>query len=169
MSNVKVKNTSPKVIGMGDLRVVQGDTVELPIGFGVDHPTIKWLLNRGWLTKVSASGIHLPPGAGADTPPANTGGDGDTHDDGGDPLGGNSDDDTDDNGELDTNDDTDTGNAANAPAGELSRRTVERMNLTDLRELATQRGLPFEQNANRAALIELITASMAFDTTGGQE
>ena len=173
MSKVKVTNTSPKVIGLGSLQITQNQTVELPAGFGLEHPTVAYFIKRGWLTKVSAGGVHLPPNVKADAPPkapaAPTGNDEDDEpddtdeDDTDDEEPDDTDEDDTDDEETDGEDEPDGENEGYIPPS-LSRRDIERMNLDGLRELATRQGIAFEPNATRAVLIGLITAE-----NGGQE
>lgn len=46
-----VKNTSPKIIGFGEMVLLPGAVDNLPSGFGEDHPTIKFYFAKGWLKK----------------------------------------------------------------------------------------------------------------------
>lgn len=176
--SIKVTNTSPKVIGLGAVHVLQGDTVELPAGFGLENPTVAWLINRGWLTKVSTGGVHLPPSAnGSDlTPPAPSNGENTPPETNVTPPVGDGGGNTQADGGSTDGDDTDgdpaTGNtenddaANNTPAGELSRSAANRMKIEELRELATQRGLEFAPDATKAVLVDLIMAAVE---SGGQE
>jgi len=72
---MKIKNTGPKVLGFGIIQVLPGEIKDLPDNiFGPNHPTVKYLLKRGWLTCVSgAGGILLPSDAdvseGIEDPP----------------------------------------------------------------------------------------------------
>jgi hypothetical protein len=44
------KNTGPKVIGFGSLILAPGESNELPEGFDQRHPTIRFYIEKGWLT-----------------------------------------------------------------------------------------------------------------------
>ena len=61
MSSIKVKNTGPKIIGLGSLIVNPDENAPLPEGFGTDHPTVKFFFARGWLERVTENGIVIPP------------------------------------------------------------------------------------------------------------
>ena len=50
-----VKNTGQKCIGLGDVTILPDETKELPKGYGENHPTVKFYLAKGWLTKAEAS------------------------------------------------------------------------------------------------------------------
>lgn len=45
-----VKNTGDKTIGFGTLILLPGDSNELPAGYDQKHPTVKFYIQRGWLT-----------------------------------------------------------------------------------------------------------------------
>ena len=48
-----VKNTGSKVIGFGSIFIVPGESGELPGEFDKDHPTIKFYIEKGWLTEIN--------------------------------------------------------------------------------------------------------------------
>ena len=165
--SIKVTNTSPKVIGIGNMHVVQGQTITLPAGFGVDHPTIKYLINRGWLTKVSAGGVMVPPSTNesesvqTQTPAADAANSGGAQTPDDDDMG---------NPAENTGEETDDGDSSdNAVDENPTRRQIKRMNSEQLRNLATQRGIAFESNATNAVLVDLILAAMPDADNGGQE
>ena len=150
MSSIKVKNTGPKTIGLGSLIVNPGENASLPEGFGTDHPTVKFFFARGWLERVTESGIVIPTNMQINeideiVIPTNM-----------------------QINEIDKSDEEDIkkdGNkndsSDNDKPLELSRRDIERLNLEGLRELATKRNLEFASNATRSTLIELIFAHMS--------
>ena len=166
--SIKVTNTSPKVIGLGGMHVVQGQTITLPEGFGMDHPTVKFLIDRGWLTKVSAGGVLLTGTGNTDleipqtplNPTDNNGGE-QTEDDPANIGGGEQ---TEETGDGDPPENTGGENAENP-----TRSQIRRMNSEQLRNLATERGIAFESNATNAVLIDLILAAMPNADNGGQE
>ena len=49
-----VVNTSSKVIGFGETAVLPGSMVELMPPFTAEHPTVKFYLNKGFLTASNA-------------------------------------------------------------------------------------------------------------------
>lgn len=60
------KNTGKKVLGFGTL-VMPPDAVEtLPAGYDENHPTVKFLIDRKWLTVVKGGKAATPP---AEPPP----------------------------------------------------------------------------------------------------
>ena len=73
----KVMNTSPKIIGLGGLIIQPNEIVDLPEDFGLEHPTVAFFVNRGWLTKVPAGGAVVPPATNVDDTPPETEGGGD--------------------------------------------------------------------------------------------
>ena len=58
--SLKVKNTSPKTIGLGGHPIQPNEVATLPEGFGLEHPTVDFFIRRGWLAKVTDGGIVVP-------------------------------------------------------------------------------------------------------------
>ena len=142
-NKIKVINTGPKVIGLGELHIVQGETVTLPPGFGLDHPTVEYFISMGWLTCISGGGVVLPrcvsPDVGMDKVESDA-----------------VDTDNTDNAGADNTDNAD----ADTTEPEIpSRRDIQRMNLEGLKALAGRQGIAFEPDTTRAALIDLLTQS----------
>lgn len=62
-----VKNTSEKTIGFGSLILLPGASDTLPTGFDEKHPTVKFYIERGWLTPTIAPATQETP---PNSPPA---------------------------------------------------------------------------------------------------
>ena len=175
--SVKVTNTGRKEIGLGGLIIKPDETAALPDGFGLEHPTVNFLVNRGWLTKVTSGGVVVPPGANIGGAPeeddAIAAGDATGEGNPGGIPAGNGDSGDDDKVDPGETNDKNAADSADGSVGAapLSRRDIERMGLADLRNEAARRNLEFSSNAPRAVLIELITADMAKTDAenGGQE
>ena len=54
-----VKNTGKKIIGMGAVYVAPNEKIELPEGYGPEHPTIKFYLAKKWLTPVKEKAAQV--------------------------------------------------------------------------------------------------------------
>jgi len=68
---MQVKNTGKKCIGFGTVVLAPDAVGTLPDGYGADHPTVKYLMDKKWLTPVKggkAAPANDPP---PQTPPAN--------------------------------------------------------------------------------------------------
>ena len=61
-----VKNTGKKTIGFGELVLPPDAESALPEGYGPDHPTVVFYVNKKWLTEISVPGS----GAGSASGPA---------------------------------------------------------------------------------------------------
>jgi len=137
---LKVKNTGPKVIGFGAMHILPGEVKELPPGFGADHPTVKFFIDRGWLTRASDGGVLLTgttaeppkPPANNDAPPTDN--------------------------KTPSSDNSDSGDKIDV--SKLTARDVGRMNRDPLRALATQLEISFEEADTRATLITKISAAL---------
>ena len=114
-----VKNTSTKIIGFGIEPILPDQTVTLPKGYTESHPTIKFYLNRGWLTKSSNAGVLIPTGTSHDA--------------------------------------TDAGETSQ---NNLSKRSLERMKIEDLKALAIERKLQIADNLGKEAIVKIIVASV---------
>ena len=133
---MKVMNTSPKVIGFGKKHLVQNEIGDLPNDFGPDHPTVKYFLRRGWITKMDGASASVALPADYDLDDNNT-----------PPL---TDDDT-----AGSNDD-DAGDGENQSPPQLTARDVQRMSLEGLRTEATRLEIDFSGSDTKAILIAKI-------------
>jgi hypothetical protein len=135
---MKVKNLTAKPIGFGAVVLLPDQTAELPKGFGVDHPTTKYYISRNWLKVV-----------GEKNPAANKGGE--SVDVNAKINTGEPDPNADDNDE----DDDDEGDGEKNPAA----KPVDRLNLEELKALATELGIEFAEGVTRKVLIDAIKAA----------
>ena len=131
-----VKNTSPKIIGFGIEHILPGEVKTLPEAYSEAHPTIKFYLDRGWLTKASESGILVPPGAKLEEGQGNL--------------------DINNNSQADEDDEEQNGEEGQ---GNPSKRTLDRMKIEDLKALALERKLQVPDNCTKDAIVKLIIAS----------
>lgn len=53
---MRVTNKYSSHIGLGELRVLPGETVELPKGYDENHPVVKYYLSRGWFVPADSTG-----------------------------------------------------------------------------------------------------------------
>ena len=143
-----VKNTSPKIIGFGIEHILPGEVKTLPEGYNDTHPTIKFYLDRGWLTKASEGGVLVPQGAEF----------GEKFEeiavDRGIPIVGGLD--TEENSLVDEGDEE---KASDEVQGNPSKRTLNRMRIEELEALAAERKLQVPENCPKDAIVKLIIAS----------
>ena len=67
---MRVQNLGKKVIGFGSV-ILPPDAVDtLPVGYGPDHPVIKFYISRGWLKELKGNAQPAPPAPPPVTPPA---------------------------------------------------------------------------------------------------
>ena len=53
---MKVRNNYTSHLGFGTVRILPGETAPLPIGYGQNHPTVKFYIRRKWLEVIGESG-----------------------------------------------------------------------------------------------------------------
>ena len=131
-----VKNTSPKIIGFGIESILPDQVVPLPKVYNESHPTIKFYLDKGWLTKASEGGVLVPPGTKLDEGQKNP--------------------------EAESGSQTDgSEEEQNGEEGQenLSKRTLDRMKIEDLKALAAERKLHVPDNCTKDAIVKIIIAS----------
>jgi hypothetical protein len=64
-----VKNTSNKTIGLGALVILPDEEKTLPKGYGIEHPMVKYLLNKQASKKSKVTMLTVVKGGGKPTPP----------------------------------------------------------------------------------------------------
>jgi hypothetical protein len=80
---MKVKNNYSSHLGFGDMRILPGETKELPKSYGGNHPLTKFYISKGWLTfiegtdsadnsSVSAVNVSIDINTGDDANSTNT-------------------------------------------------------------------------------------------------
>ncbi|GHU52697.1 hypothetical protein AGMMS49975_09040 [Clostridia bacterium] len=147
---MRVKNKYTSHIGFGTIRILPGETAELPRGYGADHPTVKFYISRGWLeivggkTEGEASSVTVNVGIKPlDDDNGNTGGNGNEKT--------NS-----DNGEKENEED---GGNATADVSKPDK-PISRLNVDELKAYAKQLGLEFADTDTRNMLIDKINAAL---------
>ena len=138
-----VKNTSPKIIGFGIEHILPGEVKTLPEVYSETHPTIKFYLDRGWLTKASENGVLVPPEAKLEEGLGNL--------------------DVNNNPQADEGEEEQGGEEGQ---GNPSKRNLDRMKIEELKALALERKLQVPDNCTKDAIVKIIIAS--FQASGQQ-
>ncbi len=145
---MKVKNKYTSHLGLGTIRVLPGETVELPKMYNENHPIIKWYISRGWLEIVD-KGISSDTNTNGSTVTITAtinNGNADTVDE-------------EKEGAVNTENVDNENGAKDAEKTDLATKNVDRLTLDELKTLATELKLEVAEDDTRKVLIEKIKAT----------